>query len=245
MNTYRKSPVLKSLAKGQLLGNYGKVIPAVLLHYSTILFLETMTASLFATDALWADIGYYLVMFLISIFSGLFVVAEHYIYLKICCRYPVALSDIFYGFRVSKDQALKIQFLLTALNFICMLPSNVLLQLFQRTNNTLYYMLSCFFMVIGMVIYMFISLKYALVFYLSIDFPQYSVRKLYAMSNEIMKGHKGRLLYIEFSFFPLMLLGLLSLGIGFLWIIPYVNATEANFYLDIMSQRNRNMQQNP
>ena len=62
---------------------------------------------------------------------------------------------------------------------------------------------------------------------------------LYAI--RLMKGNMGRLFYIEVSFIPLFLLGVLSLGIGLLWITPYLNATLANFFLDLMEQ-NRNVE---
>ena len=53
-----------------------------------------------------------------------------------------------------------------------------------------------------------------------------------------MKGHKGRLFYIELSFLPLLLLGAVSL-IGLLWVIPYMQMTYAVFYFDIMKQEQR------
>ena len=43
---------------------------------------------------------------------------------------------------------------------------------------------------------------------------------------------------MELSFIPMYLLGTLSLGVGFLWIIPYVGMTEAHFYLDTMRKHN-------
>ena len=58
-------------------------------------------------------------------------------------------------------------------------------------------------------------------------------------SAAIMRGNKGRLFYLELSFVPLYLLGTLSLGLGFLWIIPYVGMTEAEFYLDTLRKRNQ------
>ena len=57
------------------------------------------------------------------------------------------------------------------------------------------------------------------------------------MSHRIMKGHKGRLFYICISFIPLYLLSMLSCGLAVLWIEPYSNTVMANFYMDLMRQR--------
>ena len=52
----------------------------------------------------------------------------------------------------------------------------------------------------------------------------------------MMKGSKGRLFYIDLTFVPLMLLCVLTCGIGLLWLMPYMQATKANFYLDLVKQ---------
>ena len=77
-------------------------------------------------------------------------------------------------------------------------------------------------------------LIYSQSFFLLHDFPQYSAREILALSRKMMKGQKGRLFYVYVSFLPLFLLSLLSCGIAFLWVIPYVNATNAEFYMDVI-----------
>lgn len=49
-----------------------------------------------------------------------------------------------------------------------------------------------------------------------------------------MVHHKGRLFYLNVSFIPLFLLGILSFGLAFLWILPYMTATETEFFLDLI-----------
>ena len=50
-----------------------------------------------------------------------------------------------------------------------------------------------------------------------------------------MKGNVGRLLYLQVSFIPMTLAGLLSFGIGFLFVLPYQNMTYTLFYLDLIA----------
>lgn len=52
-------------------------------------------------------------------------------------------------------------------------------------------------------------------------------------SWQMMRGNKLRLLGLELSFIGVMLLGVLSLGIGFLFVRPYMYATQCLLYLNI------------
>jgi hypothetical protein len=49
-----------------------------------------------------------------------------------------------------------------------------------------------------------------------------------------MKGNNLRMLYLHLSFLPLEFLGVCSLGVGFLWILPYLNVTKVLFFLNLM-----------
>ncbi|MCH4220257.1 MAG: DUF975 family protein [Lactobacillus delbrueckii] len=49
-------------------------------------------------------------------------------------------------------------------------------------------------------------------------------------SKELMNGHKWELFVFELSFIGWNILAGLSLGIGFLWLVPYYNAAHAEFY---------------
>lgn len=48
-----------------------------------------------------------------------------------------------------------------------------------------------------------------------------------------MKGYKWKYFCLNLRFLGWLVLCILSLGIGFLWLIPYVQVTNANFYEDI------------
>ena len=52
-------------------------------------------------------------------------------------------------------------------------------------------------------------------------------------SWKMMKGHKGRLFYLDLSFLGLTLLSLLSCGIAMLWITPYMRMTQSFFYREL------------
>ena len=52
-------------------------------------------------------------------------------------------------------------------------------------------------------------------------------------SMAMMKGHKWELFLLDLSYIGWLLLGLLSLGIGLLWIIPWMNMARVKFYEEL------------
>lgn len=51
-----------------------------------------------------------------------------------------------------------------------------------------------------------------------------------------MEGNMGRFFYIELSFIGWALLGLLSCGIGMLWVTPYMMQVSVNFYRSLTGE---------
>ncbi len=49
-------------------------------------------------------------------------------------------------------------------------------------------------------------------------------------SKEMMKGHKMEYFVLGLSFLGWTYLGIFTLGIAYIWVIPYMNATYANYY---------------
>jgi len=77
------------------------------------------------------------------------------------------------------------------------------------------------------------SLSYSMSFFILQDNPKISATEAITNSRKMMKGYKWKLFCLYFSFIGWGILCILSFGIGFLWLIPYVNLTLANFYEDI------------
>ncbi|KRM95211.1 DUF975 family protein [Loigolactobacillus rennini] len=61
-----------------------------------------------------------------------------------------------------------------------------------------------------------------------------SLLAMITRSRQLMYGHKMDYFLLVLSFLGWDLLGVLTLGIGFLWIAPYQNATYAAFYNDLV-----------
>ena len=77
------------------------------------------------------------------------------------------------------------------------------------------------------------ALGYSMTFYILADDPLIKPEDALKKSKSMMNGYKLKLFYLCLRFFLLALLCILTLGIGFLWLIPYVHVTMAKFYDDI------------
>lgn len=53
-------------------------------------------------------------------------------------------------------------------------------------------------------------------------------------SRQLMNGNKGRLFYIDLSFIGWHILAILTLGLGYLFLNPYIAMTKAAFYRDLV-----------
>ncbi|WP_168119890.1 DUF975 family protein [Paenibacillus sp. HB172176] len=72
--------------------------------------------------------------------------------------------------------------------------------------------------------------RYSQAYYILIDNPDISALEAIRRSKEMMAGHKWRYFVLQLSFIGWYLLCMLTLGIGALWLAPYMAATNAHFY---------------
>jgi uncharacterized membrane protein len=77
------------------------------------------------------------------------------------------------------------------------------------------------------------SLSYAMTYFILAENPQISGLEAIRKSKAMMKGYRWKLFCLSLRFIGWLILGILSLGIGFLWIKPYFLTSLANFYIDI------------
>jgi uncharacterized membrane protein len=77
------------------------------------------------------------------------------------------------------------------------------------------------------------ALSYSMTFYILADDKTLKAQEALDKSKQMMDGHKTQLFYLCLRFFLLALLCILTLGIGFLWLIPFANVTMAKFYDEV------------
>jgi hypothetical protein len=78
------------------------------------------------------------------------------------------------------------------------------------------------------------ALSYALTFYLVAENPGLKGMEALQRSKTLMNGYRWKMFCLFLRFFGWFLLGALTMGIGFLWIMPYLQTAMARFYDDLL-----------
>lgn len=74
------------------------------------------------------------------------------------------------------------------------------------------------------------SFSYMLTFYILRDEPSIGILEAITRSRKMMDGHKMEAFMLLLSFIGWALLGIVTLGLAFLWITPYFSVTFVKFY---------------
>jgi uncharacterized membrane protein len=80
------------------------------------------------------------------------------------------------------------------------------------------------------------SFSYAMTPYILADDPDVSAVAAITRSRELMDGNKMKFWLLQWRFLGWGILAVFTFGIGFLWLIPYVQASHAAFYEDLKAQ---------
>lgn len=80
------------------------------------------------------------------------------------------------------------------------------------------------------------SLAYSMVAFVIKDNPNLTAKEALQKSRYMMRGHKWELFVLYLSFIGWFIVGLITFGIGFLWIAPYIYTAKAHFYEDVKAE---------
>jgi uncharacterized membrane protein len=81
------------------------------------------------------------------------------------------------------------------------------------------------------------AFSYAMTFFILADNPSIKARDAITLSKKMMEGYKWKLFCLYCRFIGWSLLGIISIGIGYIWILPYMKTAEAHFYDDLKAQQ--------
>lgn len=77
------------------------------------------------------------------------------------------------------------------------------------------------------------AISYSMTFFILADDDSISAMDAIDKSKKMMDGYKWKYFRLGLVFFGLALLCILTLGIGFLWLLPYIQVSNAKFYDDL------------
>lgn len=249
MNQYSRSYELKDKAKDTLGGNYGTLILGSFLFsliICLVIFIFGFAHFLSIVAFLYSGSGYSTVTFRIfqvglfigQVLSGFLGFGISYLCLKLACGQPCCYTDIFYGFRQKNlFQVLLLTLVRLAFSYICALPGEYFRAEYAQTSNTSLLWLTLLAYAAGCCIYIPTALALDMTYFLLLDFPDKKAAGIFKDSFRLIKGNRMRLFSLQLSFIPLQLLCLLTLGVGSLWLEPYMHMTYTLFYLDLLNPK--------
>ena len=108
-------------------------------------------------------------------------------------------------------------------------------ELFSRvlTTTLLYYVYVFLWSLLLLIPGCIKSYSYAMTPYILKDNPEMKNNAAIEESMRMMDGHKLELFLLDLSFIGWAILSILTCGIGFLWLVPYMNMARVNFYEDL------------
>jgi uncharacterized membrane protein len=77
------------------------------------------------------------------------------------------------------------------------------------------------------------AISYGLAFFLMADDPNIGIKEALDKSKKMMYGYKWKYFCLGLRFIGWILLCILTLGIGFFWLAPYIQVSYAKFYDDV------------
>ena len=231
----RSNGELKGMARHMLLGRYqipmlamilGTLIPSMILLPFSYLCSDRNTVPMQA-------VLYYLASFIIALIELLLNCGLKRIHLGIARGQQVQISDMFWVLKNRPDRILIGGFLITLITWVPMIPSYVFDLTAPETLSTANYLIiSELLSMAGLFVGFLITLPLYFVFWIYAEDPDIDTRDAFRRSISLTRGIRWRLILMELSFIGWMLLGALSLGIGLLWIMPYMEQSFTNIYLD-------------
>lgn len=235
MNRYKSCAELKNSAKIKLEGYFGLAISTVLLVQCINYIVTSLVTGLVPGIDIPSIILSFLLSAVVSILLGVLNTGLSYCFLSLACGKPCVSSTVFYGFLAHPEKSIKISLVHSLVNLVCLTPFQFFSLLLIQTRDKIYFLPMLIAMIVGLIIYIPVSLLISQTYFIIVDFPNYSAKEVLRTSCKIMKRHMWKLFYLEFSFLPLMFLCVLTLGVGLIWLLPYMQMTYACFYLDIMN----------
>ena len=231
----RSNGELKGMARQMLLGRYQVPMLAMILS-SLIPSLFLLPFNYLCSDRSTIPMQavlYYLASFIITLIELLLNCGVKRIHLSIARGQQAQVSDMFWVIKNRPDRILIAGFLITLITWIPLIPSFVFDLTAPETLSTgMYLMISELLSMAGLFVGFLITLPLYFVFWIYAEDPDIDTQEAFRSSLSLTRGAKWRLVLMELSFIGWLLLGALTMGIGLLWIMPYMEQAFTNFYLD-------------
>lgn len=235
----KNSSSLKTLARTKLTGNYGTSVSLTLLTGMIILLINYLEG-LFSRSYENIIVAYlfsFVISALFGAFSYLITSGYSFFFLNLSRDREISTSNLFYPFRKHPDTFILTYLITFAFSWIITLPIDIFRIYYNSNSDSLLSIIVGFVcQLVAYLVTMPVTLGFSLGIPIIFDNPSISPVVALKESWQLMKGKKLKVFYIYMSFLGWTILSIMTLGIGLLWVTPYINTTRAFIYLDIIGE---------
>lgn len=179
---------------------------------------------------------FYIAAFIISVLATTLSFGELRIHLNMARKRQYKFSDLFYCFMNRSDRYLLFAFFLSVVTILPAIPFVISAVYLMASLSAAAILLCIALGISGGILAVLLQIELQLLYFIILDHEEMGFADAIRVSHGLIHGYRGRLFYIYCSFIGMFVLGVLSFGIGLLWIIPYQKQTLSNFYLDVIGE---------
>ena len=228
---------LKRIARGNLQGHF-LTLMRVFIFCQLIISMLEMPFSMMTNEIPFStsNIIYYIATILIGIASVVLTAGQYRLQLRLARTGEMHLSEVLIPVKKHANQFILTEMILFGISLVMMLPMFGGIYLIYTDGSMRNYILALVASIISMVLALYISLTFDLVYFVMIDNENLSMMQALRYTKDMVHTHRKRYLYMQLSFLGMILLVGLSFGIAILWVQPYMVQTTTLFYLDVKGE---------
>ncbi len=182
--------------------------------------------------------------FVLTILTKMLQAGQYFLSLNIARYNRKGVSDLFLAFRYDTKKAFQLSSILALVDTLCSAPMTIAFSYLLYTGALDFYFgkaipvqtiaLSLLGGLAGMLVLKFlIEFPFSQVLFLYIDHQEYTASECIRKSFEYMRSRRFEYLKLHLSLAGYYLLCLVSMGLGVIWVVPYVNVNRAGYYMSI------------
>lgn len=233
----REVKELKRIARGNLQGNFLELIRAFV-FCNLVVSLVEMPFSWMTNEVQFSsqNMIFYVAKLLITIASVVLTVGQYCLHLRIAREGKLHLMELYYPLLHDANRLIIAEAVLWVLRLIGLAPAIGAIAIVYFYEEINMYLIALGLAILGCILTVFIEVTFGMTYFALIDGEELTIMEAFKTALKLIKGHKGRFLYLYASFAGMYLLVAITFGIGLLWVQPYVMQTTTLFYLDIKGE---------
>lgn len=236
-----KTKHLKRFARYDLSGKLGIAIGGSVIVVLASFVSGMLTGPLFSGSNLFSYVMQDALDLVVSIILGIFSAGLTYLFLNMARRREYSLKDLIWFFHHQPDRVLIASLVFSLIAFVTGLPSEIYGKVYFPmvvTEEELMNVVKVYAALSmgGMLLSSLLTIPVAFAYNILADDEEISGFEALRKSMKMMKGNIRRFIFLELSFLPWLIISFYCLYIPLLFVIPYLNMTETEFYLDLTGE---------